>query len=226
MQADRKPLNLIILGAPGAGKGTHSKFIVDTYHIPHISTGDIFRDAISEGTPMGLKAQEFISRGELVPDDITVGIVRERLLKPDAAHGFLLDGFPRTLAQAEALERMLAERNTSINAVIDVICQEDVLLRRITTRRVCPKCGASFNVLTLKPKVEGICDYCGALLIQRKDDTEEAFRTRLKEFHTKTAPLADYYRSRGVLFEYDSSDGDINRGNHLIGTFLDGVIDQ
>ena len=226
MQANRKPLNLIILGAPGAGKGTHSKFIVDTYHIPHISTGDIFRDAISEGTPMGLKAQEFISRGELVPDDITVGIVRERLLKPDAANGFLLDGFPRTLAQAEALAGMLAERNAAINAVIDVVCQEDVLLRRITTRRVCPKCGASFNVLTLKPKVEGVCDYCGAQLIQRRDDTEEAFRTRLSEFHSKTAPLADYYRSRGVLFEYDSSDGDVDRGNSLIGAFLDGVVGQ
>ena len=224
MQANRKPLNLVILGAPGAGKGTHSKFIVDTYSIPHISTGDIFRDAISEGTPMGVKAQGFISRGELVPDDITVGIVRERLLKQDAANGFLLDGFPRTLAQAEALKDILAERNQSVNAVIDVVCQEDVLLRRITTRRVCPRCGASFNVLTLKPKVDGICDYCGSDLIQRKDDTEGAFRTRLEEFHTKTEPLVSYYKAQGVLFEVDTSDGDVPKGNALMKGFLDGVI--
>ncbi len=222
MQA--KPLNLIILGAPGAGKGTHSKFIVDTYQIPHISTGDIFRDAIANRTPLGLKAQESIAKGELVPDDITIGIVRERLLKQDAAHGFLLDGFPRTLAQAVALKEMLAEMGTAINGVIDVVCSEDILLRRITTRRVCPKCGASFNVLTLKPKVEGICDYCGAHLIQRKDDTVEAFRTRMAEFKAKTAPLVDFYEKEGVVEVLDTSDGIVPRGNAQIRRFLDGVI--
>lgn len=224
MQADRKPLNLIILGAPGAGKGTHSRFIVDTYRIPHISTGDIFRDAIAESTPMGLKAQEHISRGELVPDDITVGIVRERLLKDDAADGFLLDGFPRTLAQARALDEILAERGTAVSAVIDAECDENVLLRRICTRRVCPKCGSSFNILTLKPKVEGICDYCGANLIQRKDDTEEAFRTRMEEFRAKTEPLVEFYSQRGLLFVFDTSDGDVPRGNSEISAFLDGVL--
>lgn len=224
MQADRKPLNLIILGAPGAGKGTHSRFIVDTYNIPHISTGDIFRDAIAESTPMGLKAQEHISRGELVPDDITVGIVRERLLKDDAADGFLLDGFPRTLAQARALDEILAERGTAVSAVIDAECDEGVLLRRICTRRVCPRCGSSFNILTLKPKVEGICDYCGANLIQRKDDTEEAFRTRMEEFRAKTEPLVEFYSQRGLLFVFDTSDGDVPRGNSEISAFLDGVL--
>lgn len=223
MQAIAKPLNLIILGAPGAGKGTHSKFIVDTYHIPHISTGDIFRDAIAGKTPMGLKAQEFISKGELVPDEITIGVVRERLLKKDAADGFLLDGFPRTLAQAEALDKILAERGQKVTAVIDVECDKDVLIRRITTRRVCPKCGASFNILTLKPKVEGVCDFCGANLIQRKDDTEEAFKTRYEEFLTKTAPLVKHYTEKGVLFTMDTTDGDVAKGNDNIAKGLSEV---
>lgn len=224
MQANAKPLNLIILGAPGAGKGTHSKFIVDNYGIPHISTGDIFRDAIAEKTPMGLKAQEFISKGELVPDEITIGVVRERLLKDDAAKGFLLDGFPRTLAQAEALDKILAERDQTVTAVLDVECDKDVLLRRITTRRVCPKCGASFNVLTLKPKVEGVCDYCGSELKQRKDDTEEAFKTRYDEFLTKTAPLVDFYKKKGILYTLDTTDGIVSKGNQEIADALAEVL--
>ena len=226
MQARTRSLNLIILGAPGAGKGTHSRFIVDTYKIPHISTGEIFRDAIEERTPMGVKANEFISRGELVPDDITVGIVRERLLKDDAKSGFLLDGFPRTLAQAEALDRMLSERGESVSAVIDAECDEKVLLRRICTRRVCSECGNSFNILTLKPKVEGICDYCGGTLIQRKDDTEEAFRIRMSEFKAKTEPLVEYYSKKGLLFVFDTSDGDVPRGNAQISSYLDGILSR
>lgn len=219
-------LDIILLGPPGAGKGTHSKFIETTYGIPHISTGDIFRDAISNKTPMGLKAKAFIDKGELVPDDITVGIVRERLLKKDTEKGFLLDGFPRTLAQAEALDALLAAANRRIDAVIDVVCDEKVLVRRIVTRRVCPNCGASFNTVTLKPKKEGICDYCGAALVQRRDDTEEAFRTRLSEFNEKTEPLVGYYRKQGVLFAMDTSDGNVPEGNGKIRSFLSGVLAQ
>lgn len=215
-----KPLNIILLGAPGAGKGTHSKFIETNYNIPHISTGDIFRDAISNKTTMGLKAKEFIDKGELVPDEITVGIVRERLLKKDTEKGFLLDGFPRTIAQAEALDDFLAKEGRKITLVLNVECSTDILLRRITTRRVCPKCGASFNVLTLKPKVDGICDYCGAKLVQRKDDTAEAFTNRLNEFRTKTEPLVGYYSKKGLVRTIDTSDGNVPRGNAQIVQFV------
>lgn len=215
-----KPLNIILLGAPGAGKGTHSKFIEDFYSLPHISTGDIFRDAISNKTEMGVKAKGFIDRGELVPDDITVGIVRERLLKKDTEKGFLLDGFPRTIAQAEALDNLLAEMNRSITLVLNVECDTDILLRRITTRRVCPHCGASFNVLTLKPKVENVCDYCQSQLIQRKDDTKEAFMTRLNEFRTKTEPLVSYYSKKGLVRTMDTSDGNVPLGNERIQAFI------
>ncbi len=220
-----KYLDIVLVGPPGAGKGTHSKFIETTYKIPHISTGDIFRDAIANKTPMGLKAKEFIDKGELVPDDVTVAIVRERLLKKDTEKGFLLDGFPRTIAQAIALDEMMGETGKSINVVIDVVCDEKVLLKRITTRRVCPKCGASFNIVTLKPKVEGICDYCGSKLIQRKDDTAEAFQNRLKEFYAKTEPLVGYYKKKGVLYEIDTTDGNVLEGNGKIKKILSGVLD-
>lgn len=220
IHSETKPLNVILLGAPGAGKGTHSKFIELTYAIPHISTGDIFRDAISKKTPLGLKAKGAIDKGELVPDEITVGIVRERLLQKDTEKGFLLDGFPRTLAQAKALDEILASEGRAVTMVLDVTCPKAILMRRICTRRVCPKCGASFNVLTLKPKVEGICDYCGSKLVQRKDDTEAAFSTRYAEFISKTEPLVAYYRQRGLVYELSTEDGNVARGNKQIAEFV------
>ena len=158
MSGSSRQLNIILVGPPGAGKGTHSVHIEQKYNIPHISTGDIFRDAISKGTPMGVKAKEFIDKGELVPDEITVGIVRERLLKKDTESGFLLDGFPRTLDQAIALEKLLGELGRKINLVLSITCDYSILEGRIVTRRVCPKCGASFNIKTLLPKVDGICE--------------------------------------------------------------------
>uniref|UniRef100_A0A8C5NP28 Adenylate kinase active site lid domain-containing protein n=1 Tax=Junco hyemalis TaxID=40217 RepID=A0A8C5NP28_JUNHY len=176
MSGSSRQLNIILVGPPGAGKGTHSVHIEQKYNIPHISTGDIFRDAISKGTPMGVKAKEFIDKGELVPDEITVGIVRERLLKKDTESGFLLDGFPRTLDQ----------------------------------------CGASFNIKTLLPKVDGICDYCGANLIQRKDDTAEAFKTRMTEYEAKTAPIIDFYSKKGLVRVIDTTSGIVEEGNKEI----------
>ncbi len=216
MSGSSRQLNIILVGPPGAGKGTHSVHIEQKYNIPHISTGDIFRDAISKGTPMGVKAKEFIDKGELVPDEITVGIVRERLLKKDTDSGFLLDGFPRTLDQAIALEKLLGELGRKITLVLSIACDYSILEGRIVTRRVCPKCGASFNIKTLLPKVDGICDYCGANLIQRKDDTAEAFKTRMTEYEAKTAPIIDFYSKKGLVSVIDTTSGIVEEGNKEI----------
>lgn len=216
MSGSSRQLNIILVGPPGAGKGTHSVHIEQKYNIPHISTGDIFRDAISKGTPMGVKAKEFIDKGELVPDEITVGIVRERLLKKDTENGFLLDGFPRTLDQAIALEKLLGELGRKINLVLSITCDYSILEGRIVTRRVCPKCGASFNIKTLLPKVDGICDYCRANLIQRKDDTAEAFKTRMAEYEAKTAPIIDFYSKKGLVRVIDTTSGIVEEGNKEI----------
>lgn len=216
MSGSSRQLNIILVGPPGAGKGTHSVHIEQKYNIPHISTGDIFRDAISKGTPMGVKAKEFIDKGELVPDEITVGIVRERLLKKDTENGFLLDGFPRTLDQAIALEKLLGELGRKINLVLSITCDYSILEGRIVTRRVCPKCGASFNIKTLLPKGDGICDYCGANLIQRKDDTAEAFKTRMTEYEAKTASIIDFYSKKGLVRVIDTTSGIVEEGNKEI----------
>ncbi|MGM9813515.1 MAG: adenylate kinase [Candidatus Enteromonas sp.] len=200
-------LNIILMGPPGAGKGTQATRIVDAFHLPHISTGDMFREAIAQGTPLGLKAKAIIERGDLVPDDITVGLVKERLSKPDCAEGYLLDGFPRTIPQAEALKALGKEIGREVNLVIDITCDESILIPRISGRRVCPKCGASYHVKNMKPQKEGICDRCGAELIQRKDDNEASFKVRLDNYNKQTAPLQSFYQAEGIYHVYDGAVG-------------------
>ena len=200
-------LNIILMGPPGAGKGTQATRIIDEFQIPHISTGDIFRENIAKGTPLGLQAKAIIERGDLVPDDLTIGLVKDRLSKDDCAKGYLLDGFPRTLAQAEALKVMGPEIGRAVNLVIDITVPDGVLLQRIAGRRVCPKCGASYNVVSMKPKKEGICDRCGAELIQRKDDNPESFQIRLDNYYAQTAPLVDFYKAEGTYHHFDGMTG-------------------
>ncbi|MBO7747555.1 adenylate kinase [Paenibacillus sp. MWE-103] len=196
-------MNILFMGPPGAGKGTQAERIVDTFKIPHISTGDAFRLAMKQGTPLGQKAKQFVDQGLLVPDEITNGIVRERLQLEDCKEGFLLDGFPRTLQQAEALDGMLAEMGRSIDHVVNLKVDRGLLLARLTGRRICKTCGSTYHVMFNPPKQEGVCDKCGGELYQRSDDTEAKVGTRLDEYISKTAPLLDYYASKGVLREVD-----------------------
>lgn len=194
-------MNIIFMGPPGAGKGTQAEMIVSEFNIPHISTGDAFRLAMKEGTPLGLKAKEYVDQGLLVPDEITNGIVKERLMQEDCKQGFLLDGFPRTIPQAKALDEMLAELGSQIDHVINLNVDRDLLLARLTGRRVCTSCGSSFHVIFNPPQQEGVCDKCSGELIQRSDDTEEKVGTRLDEYLNKTAPLLGYYKDKGLLRE-------------------------
>ena len=190
---------LIFLGPPGSGKGTQSERIIEKYNIPHISTGDMFRAAIKNQTKLGLLAKSFMDKGQLVPDEVTIGIVQERLLEDDCKKGFLLDGFPRTIAQAEALETFLKENGIVLDAVLDVNVPAEILVRRMVGRRVCKGCGATFHVEFNAPKQEGICDVCGTPLIQRADDTYETANSRLEVYDNNTAPLLDFYNTRGLL---------------------------
>lgn len=200
-------MNVILMGPPGAGKGTQAKRVTAKYGIPHISTGDMFRAAIKEMTPLGAKAKRFLDAGDLVPDDITIGLVKERLSKPDCARGFLLDGFPRTIPQAEALDKMAGLIDRKIDAVIDIEVDEPELIRRISGRRVCKVCGAPFHVDTMRPKVPGVCDYCGGELIQRSDDNPEALKVRLAHYREDTTPLLDFYEKKGLLHVLDGTLG-------------------
>jgi adenylate kinase len=192
-------MNLILLGPPGAGKGTQAQRIVERYHIPQVSTGDILRKAVKESTPLGKKAKAFMDQGQLVPDEVVIGIIDERLRAPDCKSGFILDGFPRTIPQAEALQPILAKTEKSIDHVIDIEVDTEELVRRLTGRRTCRNCGAMFHVLFHPPKAEGICDRCGRNLYQREDDKEETIRTRLKEYEMQTAPLIQYYALKSYL---------------------------
>mgnify|MGYP001077089175 FL=1 len=194
-------MNILFMGPPGAGKGTQAERIVAEFGIPHISTGDAFRLAMKEGTPLGLKAKEYVDQGLLVPDDVTNGIVRERLQQDDCRNGFLLDGYPRTPAQAEALDGMLKESGRRIDHVISLVVDRGLLLKRLTGRRICRSCGATYHILFNPPKQEGTCDKCGGELYQRSDDTEEKVGTRLDEYLSKTEPLLRYYRDQGLLRE-------------------------
>ena len=187
------------MGPPGAGKGTAAKQLQSAFGLAHISTGDMFREAIKEGTELGKLAKSFIDHGDLVPDDVTIGIVKERLSKDDCEKGFLLDGFPRTLVQADALKKLTKEINRELTSVITLDVDESKLIERIISRRVCPSCGASYNINTKKPSKEGICDSCGHELIQRKDDTKESFVTRLNAYNNQTKPLIEYYNANGLL---------------------------
>lgn len=192
-------MNLILLGPPGAGKGTQAQRIVERYHIPQVSTGDILRTAVKESTPLGVKVKVFMNQGQLVPDEMVIGIIEERLRKPDCNPGFILDGFPRTLVQAEALQTILTKIGKSIDLVINIQVDPEELVRRLTGRRTCKNCGAMFHIFFHPPKREGICDRCGGTLYQRDDDEEETLRIRLKEYQKQTAPLIQYYQLKNTL---------------------------
>jgi adenylate kinase len=191
-------VNLVLLGAPGAGKGTQAMKISQLYNIPHISTGDILRDNIERGTKLGLEAKEFMDRGELVPDSVLIGIIEGRLSEPDTEKGFLLDGYPRTIPQAQALGDILEHIGKELDAVIDIEVPDEVLVKRLAGRRMC-RCGASYHVLFNPPEVNGKCDHCGGELYQRDDDAEDAVKTRLVSYYGLTYPLIDHYNEKRLL---------------------------
>lgn len=192
-------MKIILMGGPGAGKGTQANPLVDRYNFPHISTGDMFRAAIKEGTALGLKAKSYMDAGGLVPDEVTIGIVEERLAQPDCKEGFLLDGFPRTLAQGNALADILDRLGMKLDGVINIEVDEKVLIPRLTGRRVCRKCGSSFHMIFNPPKQEGVCDQCGGELYQRSDDTVETAKNRLSVYNSQTEPLISFYEEKGLL---------------------------
>lgn len=203
-------MNLLIMGPPGAGKGTQAETLVRKLGITHISTGDMFRSAMKEGTEMGIKAKEYMDKGELVPDFVVVGMVKERLSQKDCSGGFLLDGFPRNVVQAEALDETLKSIGSNLDAVINIVVPREKLILRLTGRRICRNCGASYHVLFKKPRVEGICDICGGEIYQRSDDNETAAKNRLYVYDANTQPLIDYYGKRGLLRNING-DQEINK---------------
>ena len=192
-------LNIVLLGPPGAGKGTQAELIVDKYGIPQISTGDIFRANIKNGTELGKKAKEYMDRGDLVPDELVVDLVKDRIEQDDCADGFMLDGFPRTVFQAEELDKIMEARGLKINAVLNIDVKPEKLVKRIAGRRVCRSCGATYNVDYKAPEKEGVCDKCGGEVYQRADDTEETVQNRIKVYFSQTAPLIDYYEKSDVI---------------------------
>ena len=197
-------MNLVFLGLPGAGKGTQAKILADKYDIPHISTGDIFRNAIKNETPLGVKAKKYIDSGELVPDEVTNGIVKERLQDKDCNKGFILDGYPRTLDQAEALDRNLDELSKTLDLVIYTRVRESELIKRLTGRRICEDCGATYHVDFNPPEEESVCDECGGKLIQRDDDKEETVKNRINVNKNNTDKLINYYNNKNILVEIDA----------------------
>lgn len=196
-------LRAVLLGPPGAGKGTQAVRLVEKYEIPHISTGDIFRKNIKEGTELGKKAQEYMNAGALVPDELVVDLVKDRLQQDDCKNGFLLDGFPRTIFQAEKLDEFLSESNQKMDIVINLKVEKEALVKRLTGRRVCKDCGASYHIVNIPPKKEGVCDICGGELIQRKDDNIETVENRINVYEEQTAPLIGYYKEAGSLVDFD-----------------------
>ncbi|MHA8138088.1 adenylate kinase [Lactobacillaceae bacterium Scapto_B20] len=199
-------MNLILMGLPGAGKGTQAEYIVEKYGIPHISTGDIFRAAIKDETPMGVEAKKYIDKGELVPDEVTSGIVKDRLSEDDTDKGYMLDGFPRTLQQANDLEQIASDLNKPIDAVIDINVDPDTLVERLSGRFICKNCGATYHKLYKMPKVEGTCDVCGGHeFYQRSDDKPETVKNRLDVNIKMNTPLVDFYKDKGVLFTVDGN---------------------
>jgi adenylate kinase len=191
------------MGLPGAGKGTQAERIVEEYHIPHISTGDMFRAAMKDETPLGLEAKSYMDKGELVPDEVTIGIVRDRLAKDDCQNGFLLDGFPRTVAQAEALEALLAEMDRKLDYVINIEVDKSILMERLTGRRICKACGATYHLVFNPPANEGVCDRCGGELYQRADDNEATVKNRLEVNIQQSQPLITFYEGKGYLRNLD-----------------------
>ncbi|MEH7322992.1 adenylate kinase [Cytobacillus firmus] len=203
-------MNLVLMGLPGAGKGTQAEKIVQKYGIPHISTGDMFRAAIKDEMDLGLKAKSFMDKGELVPDEVTIGIVRERLSKDDCEKGFLLDGFPRTVAQADALENILSDLDKKIDYVINIDVDQSILMERLTGRRICKDCGATYHLVFNPPAKDGVCDRCGGELYQRADDNEATVQNRLDVNIKQTKPLLDFYETKGYLRNIDGQQ-DINK---------------
>ncbi len=197
----------MLLGPPGAGKGTQAERISEIYGIPHISTGDIFRENLRKGTKLGLQAKGYMDRGELVPDEIVIGIVKNRLAEPDCAHGFVLDGFPRTVQQADALKEMLERDGRRIDQVLNIDVPDETVVERLSARRTCRSCGGVCHLIFDPPRREGVCDSCGGELYCRDDDREETVRARLAEYKAKTQPLIDYYRREGLLRDIDGSVG-------------------
>ena len=198
-------MKIVMLGAPGAGKGTQAVNIAKKFGIPHISTGDIFRANIKNQTELGMKAKEYMDRGALVPDEITIGMLLDRISESDCAEGFILDGFPRTIPQAESLKAALLLQDAKIDYAVDIEVPDEVITSRMAGRRTCPKCGATFHTEFHAPKKEGICDECGAELVQRADDKPETVIERLKTYHEMTQPLIDFYRGEGILYAVDGT---------------------
>lgn len=196
-------MRLILLGAPGAGKGTQAKLLIEKYNIIQISTGDILRENVKNQTTLGLNAKNYMEKGLLVPDDIIVSMIKERIKKDDCKNGFILDGFPRTIAQADALTNILNEMNLKLNACVYIEVLEEELIKRLSGRRVCNKCGESYHVIFNRPKKEGICDKCQSELIHRKDDQEETIKNRLKVYFNETIPLLDYYTKQNLIVKVD-----------------------
>jgi adenylate kinase len=198
------------MGPPGAGKGTQAAGLIEKFQIPHISTGDMFRAAIKTGTTLGLKAKEYMDAGALVPDEVTIGIVAERLAEADCANGFLLDGFPRTIAQADALDKILVDLQMKLDGVLNIEVDDAKLLARLTGRRICRQCGATYHMVFNPPSTDGVCDKCGGELYQRSDDTLETAKNRLDVYNLQTQPLIEYYRGKGILMEING-DQDISK---------------
>jgi len=200
-------MRLVLLGPPGSGKGTQAQRLVERYKIPQISTGDIFRQAVRDQTELGKKAKEYMDRGELVPDEVVVGMVEERLGQSDCKNGFILDGFPRTIAQAEALDKLLAGKGEKLDAVLEISVPDEEVVKRLSGRRTCRQCGAMYHIEFNPPKEPGKCDKCGGELYQRDDDKEEVIKSRLQVYHSQTAPLIEYYQKEGLLKKIDGLGG-------------------
>jgi len=213
-------MQIVLLGAPGSGKGTLAADLVKMYGLPHISTGDIFRQNIKGKTPLGLTASEYISKGELVPDEVTIAMVADRLAQPSCANGFMLDGFPRTVAQAEALTAILANLGQTLTAVLNLEVKEETIIERLSSRRVCADCGRGYNIVSIPSKVAGICDDCGGQLIQRDDDKPETIKNRLQTYRRQTEPLIGYYQEQGLLVTIDN-EGEVGSTNDEVKAILD-----
>jgi len=200
-------MNVVLLGPPGAGKGTQATRIIDSYKIPHISTGDIFRENVKQGTELGIRAKEYMNKGELVPDDLVIEIALDRLNREDCKTGFLLDGFPRTVYQAEALDKFLHSKGEKVDHVINISVEKKELIRRLIGRRVCKNCGATYHIDTMKSRVEGVCDVCCGPLYQRSDDNKETVENRIDVYEEQTVPLIKYYEKAGIVTDIDGSIG-------------------
>ncbi len=210
-------MKIIMLGAPGAGKGTQAKMIADKYQVPHVSTGDIFRANIKNGTELGKKAKEYMDKGQLVPDELTVEILLDRVAQDDCKNGYVLDGFPRTIPQADVLDKELTKLGDKVDFAINVDVPDENIVKRMSGRRACLKCGATYHVEHIPPKQEGICDTCGSELVQRDDDKPETVQNRLSVYHEQTQPLIDYYTNKGILKTVDGTKDMQDVFNQIVG---------